>query len=215
VLFNYRVRVIIQNNIDIDEYDRSRNTPLQIACANNYLDIARLLIENNANTNSTNIKKETPLSLSCDRNYNNIVKLLLENGVGNVWGTHVSRFNLPQIRQYIQLVIDFDKSENQLQYIDSQKKQELLSTLVKRGIYMSMKQILGQQKKPKETLFYEIYKKSMFEARIRKIIDDMTSKNTKNKYILLLKQLVVPSKNFFQKLKTNEKFVNCKIVCEK
>ncbi|HBY05925.1 MAG: hypothetical protein UV38_C0003G0018 [candidate division TM6 bacterium GW2011_GWE2_42_60] len=67
-------------DVDINELDSNNDTPLQVACWNESLEIAKLLIKYGADVNKPGKNNDTPLRIACYNKSLGIVKLLIEHG---------------------------------------------------------------------------------------------------------------------------------------
>ena len=72
------VRLLIKNGVDSDEKTVNKSTALFLACANNFVDIAKLLLtRGNADPDISNLDGQTPLFTAAAQGHVDIVKLLL------------------------------------------------------------------------------------------------------------------------------------------
>ena len=71
------VRLLLDNNADIEIVDNNYMTPLHYATKNNNLKIIKLLIKYKAKINVIDSYKRLPIHLTTDKN---ITKILLEKG---------------------------------------------------------------------------------------------------------------------------------------
>jgi ankyrin repeat protein len=66
-----------EHYINVNVYNKERNTSLILACEKGHFDIAELLLNHKANTESKNCDLNTALLVACDKGNEAIVKLLL------------------------------------------------------------------------------------------------------------------------------------------
>ncbi|OUM63784.1 hypothetical protein PIROE2DRAFT_20631 [Piromyces sp. E2] len=66
-----------EHYINVNVYNKERNTSLILACEKGHYDIVELLLNHKANTESKNCDLNTALLIACDKGYEPIVKLLL------------------------------------------------------------------------------------------------------------------------------------------
>ncbi len=74
-----KVKLLIENNADVNTTDNNGIAVLLIAVDKGYKDIITLLIENNVNINVTDNNGDTALTIACYKEYKEIVKFLLDN----------------------------------------------------------------------------------------------------------------------------------------
>lgn len=80
---NYQqVKLLINNDVNINSTDHAFKTALYKACYNKHYDIVKLLVDNGADVNISDIFDYTPLYLICGTWKGNvkIAKLLIDNG---------------------------------------------------------------------------------------------------------------------------------------
>lgn len=74
------VKVLLNNNADVQTMTKVGWTPLHLASRKGDLEIVKILIDKGAEINSTDRRGWTPLDLASSRGHVNVVKLLLEEG---------------------------------------------------------------------------------------------------------------------------------------
>ena len=74
------VKVAIANNLNVNEKDGEKVTPLHVAVANDLIDIVELLLNAGADVNIKNSDNETPLFIAVTNDSIDIVELLLNAG---------------------------------------------------------------------------------------------------------------------------------------
>ncbi len=75
-----QVKILLQNNEEINKFDELGKTPLHYAVENEFLDIAKFLLDNGANVNAQDISiaGNTPLANIAQNCSYKIAKLLLD-----------------------------------------------------------------------------------------------------------------------------------------
>ena len=68
------------NSEDIEQKNRDENTPLQVACLKNNINIINYLLKMGSNINSKNKFNESPLHTAIRSNSIEVIRLLLING---------------------------------------------------------------------------------------------------------------------------------------
>lgn len=72
------VQILLDAGADIEsQSERTKDTPLSLACSGGREEVVRLLLERGANKEHRNVSDYTPLSLAASGGYVNIIKLLL------------------------------------------------------------------------------------------------------------------------------------------
>lgn len=75
------VEILLNHNADIEaQSERTKDTPLSLACSGGRYEVVELLLNRNANKEHRNVSDYTPLSLAASGGYVNIIKLLLSHG---------------------------------------------------------------------------------------------------------------------------------------
>ena len=74
------VRLLIEQNAEVDARTSTNSTPLRAAASDGHLDIVRCLVENGADVNARTILRSTPLMLTCYRGQIDVASYLVENG---------------------------------------------------------------------------------------------------------------------------------------
>ena len=76
-----QIKLLINNNMDINQFDKDGYTPLYIACMFGYLEIVRLLLDHGASINKCTEHGYTSLYIACCNGEVEIIKLLLDHGI--------------------------------------------------------------------------------------------------------------------------------------
>ena len=74
------VRLLIEQNADVDGRTSGNSTPLRAAAFDGHLDIVRYLVENRADVNARNDFNSTPLMVTCDKGHPNVATYLVKHG---------------------------------------------------------------------------------------------------------------------------------------
>lgn len=75
------VEILIDSNADIEaQSERTKDTPLSLACSGGRYEVVEILLRLGANKEHRNVSDYTPLSLAASGGYVNIIKLLLSYG---------------------------------------------------------------------------------------------------------------------------------------
>ena len=79
---NKEVAEILIGNakVDIDARDRTRQTPLHVACVNGDEDLCSLLLYNGADIRAKSVDCKTPLHMAVSDGNANVAKLILDRG---------------------------------------------------------------------------------------------------------------------------------------
>ena len=73
--------ILLSSQADIEaQSERTKDTPLSLACSGGRLEVVELLLDRGANKEHRNVSDYTPLSLAASGGYVNIIKLLLNHG---------------------------------------------------------------------------------------------------------------------------------------
>ena len=70
------VKLLIENNADVNIQDEDSWTPLHAACSMGYYEVAKFLLENKANVNSLTSENERPIDL-VENGFFELISLLL------------------------------------------------------------------------------------------------------------------------------------------
>ena len=74
------VRLLIEQNADVDGRTSTNSTPLRAAAFDGRLDIVRYLVENRADVNARNDFNSTPLMVTCYKGHPNVATYLVKHG---------------------------------------------------------------------------------------------------------------------------------------
>ena len=74
------VRLLIEQNADVDGRTSTNSTPLRVAAFYGRLDIVRYLVENRADVNARNDFNSTPLMVTCYKGHPNVATYLVKHG---------------------------------------------------------------------------------------------------------------------------------------
>ena len=74
------VRLLIEQNAEVDRRTSSNSTPLRAAVFDGHLDIVRCLVENGADVNARNNFNSTPLMLTCHNGHLDVASYLVKHG---------------------------------------------------------------------------------------------------------------------------------------
>ena len=74
------VRLLIEQNADVDGRTSTNSTPLRVAAFYGRLDIVRYLVENRADVNARNDFNNTPLMVTCYKGHPNVATYLVKHG---------------------------------------------------------------------------------------------------------------------------------------
>ena len=74
------VRLLIEQNAEVDGRTSSNSTPLRAAAFNGHLNIVRCLVENGADVNARNNFNSTPLMLTCHNGHLDVASYLVKHG---------------------------------------------------------------------------------------------------------------------------------------
>ena len=74
------VRLLIEQNADVDGRTSRNSTPLRAAAFDGHLDIVRCLVENGADVNARNNFNNTPLMITCYKGHPNVASYLVKHG---------------------------------------------------------------------------------------------------------------------------------------
>ena len=74
------VRLLIEQNAEVDCRTSTNSTPLRTAAFHGHLDIVRCLVENGADVNARNNLNSTPLMITCYKGYPNVASYLVKHG---------------------------------------------------------------------------------------------------------------------------------------
>ena len=74
------VRLLIEQNADVDGRTSTNSTPLRAAAFDGRLDIVRYLVENGADVNARNDFNSTPLMVTCYKGHPNVATYLVKHG---------------------------------------------------------------------------------------------------------------------------------------
>ena len=74
------VRLLIEQNADVDGRTSTNSTPLRAAAFDGRLDIVRYLVENRADVNARNDFNGTPLMVTCYKGHPNVATYLVKHG---------------------------------------------------------------------------------------------------------------------------------------
>ena len=74
------VRLLIEQNAEVDGRTSSNSTPLRAAAFNGHLNIVRYLVENGADVNARNNFNSTPLMLTCHNGHLDVASYLVKHG---------------------------------------------------------------------------------------------------------------------------------------
>ena len=75
------VRLLIEQNAEVDARTSTNSTPLITAVFSGHLDIVRCLVENGADVNARKIfNLRTPLMVACYNGFIDVASYLVENG---------------------------------------------------------------------------------------------------------------------------------------
>ena len=74
------VRLLIEQNAEVDCRTSTNSTPLRAAVFHGHLDIVRCLVENGADVNSRTNFGSTPLMITCYKGYPNVASYLVKHG---------------------------------------------------------------------------------------------------------------------------------------
>ena len=74
------VRLLIEQNAEVDRRTSSNSTPLRAAVFDGHLDIVRCLVENGADVNARTNINCTPLMLTCHKGHLDVASYLVEHG---------------------------------------------------------------------------------------------------------------------------------------
>ena len=74
------VRLLIEQNADVDGRTSTNSTPLRVAAFDGRLDIVRYLVENRADVNARNDFNSTPLMVTCYKGHPNVATYLVKHG---------------------------------------------------------------------------------------------------------------------------------------
>ena len=74
------VRLLIEQNAEVDRRTSSNSTPLRAAVFDGHLDIVRCLVENGADVNARNNFNSTPLMLTCHNGHLDVASYLVKYG---------------------------------------------------------------------------------------------------------------------------------------
>ena len=74
------VRLLIEQNADVDGRTSGNSTPLRAAAFDGHLDIVRYLVENRADVNARNNFNSTPLMVTCYKGHPNVATYLVKHG---------------------------------------------------------------------------------------------------------------------------------------
>ena len=74
------VRLLIEQNAEVDARTSTNSTPLRAAAFDGRLDIVRCLVENGADVNACTIFRNTPLMIACYNGHIDVASYLVENG---------------------------------------------------------------------------------------------------------------------------------------
>ena len=74
------VKLLIEQNADVDGRISTGGTPLKAAAYDGYLDIVRCLVESRADVNAQNYYESTPLDVACYRGHLSVVTYLINKG---------------------------------------------------------------------------------------------------------------------------------------
>ena len=191
-----------------------KTTPLHLACSRSWR-IAELLLNNGANVNKDNSTGEKPIHDSCRCNNLAMAQLLLENCL-KITNKEIIATDNQQLKNYFQVMINFDESKNKLEVLEKQKnkKTKMFNLLVRTIFCRLIQEMLGGSNR----CFFQLYHQAKTDNKIKKVLDGMLKEKTANPYIKLLQKMVAANDRFFGKLylqkKPKGKFCDCKIVCE-
>ena len=74
------VRLLIEQNADVDGRTSRNSTPLRAAAFDGHLDIVRCLVENGADVNARTNFNSTPLMITCYKGHPNVASYLVKHG---------------------------------------------------------------------------------------------------------------------------------------
>ena len=74
------VRLLIEQNAEVDGRTSKNSTPLRAAAFYGHLDTARCLVENGADVNARNNLNSTPLMVTCDNGHLDVTSYLVKHG---------------------------------------------------------------------------------------------------------------------------------------
>ena len=74
-----QIKLLINNNMDINQFNKYGYTPLYLSCMFGHLEIVRLLLDHGAIINKYTEHEETPLYIACQYKHFEIIKLLLDH----------------------------------------------------------------------------------------------------------------------------------------
>lgn len=98
------VETLLQHGAKMEaQSERTKDTPLSLACSGGRYEVVELLLNMNANREHRNVSDYTPLSLAASGGYVNIIKLLLSHGAEINSQTGCKR-NKPKYRPHVGLL---------------------------------------------------------------------------------------------------------------
>ena len=107
----------MDHNADIEaQSERTKDTPLSLACSGGRFEVVEVLLRRGANKEHRNVSDYTPLALAASGGYVNIIKLLLATGAeinsrtGSKLG--ISPLMLGMILRKMPLLLIFQSNEN-------------------------------------------------------------------------------------------------------
>ena len=88
------VRLLIEQNAEVDARTSTNSTPLRAAAFDGHLDIVRCLVENGADVNARNVFRSIPLMAACYNGHIDVATYFVENGADINLENHIGETSL-------------------------------------------------------------------------------------------------------------------------